>query len=84
MGVGAAHPRRKNLTTLKAVVLLITNFCMASKTFFKLKQYRPATYAHEEISHFKTCLEMANQLIAILERHLRFLGLRKTMDIETF
>ena len=84
MGVGFAHPRRKNFKTLEAIELLILNFSMASKTFFRLKQHHPANSVHVQITHLKTWLGMTNQLILIFERHLRLLGLSKGMDLEIF
>ena len=56
MGVGVAQPRRKNFKTLEAIELLILNFSVASKAFFRLKQHHPATSVHVQITHFKTWL----------------------------
>ena len=80
--MGVAHPRGKNFITLEAIELLISNFYVASKTFLKLKQHHPAASAHAQRIHFKTWLGMVNQLIAILEQHLRFSGLRKAMKVD--
>ena len=73
-GRGVAYPRGKNFITFEAVELLILNFYVASKTFLKLKQHRPAASAHAQRIHFKIWLGMANQLIVILRQHLRFSG----------
>ena len=80
MGVGVAYPRGKNFITFEAVELLILNFYVASKTFLKLKQHRPAASAYTQRIHFKIWLGMANQLIVILRQHLRFSGFWKAMN----
>ena len=77
-------PRRKNFITPETVELFRLKLCVASKTFFKLKQHHPAASVHAQITHFKTWSRMAKQLIAILERHRRISGLRKATNLETF
>ena len=84
MEVEIAHSRKKNFITFEAVELLILNFCVPSKTFFRLTQERSAAFAHAQITHFKTWSGMANQLVTIFERHFRFSCLRKDIDLETF